>query len=409
MKYFYQAKDISGKKVKGFVEARSRDAVLEFLNDEKLFPIEVKESGGSSSLEGKDIMKQKITLFESVSMKDVAIFSRQFAIMLESNVPPAEALEALSEQTAKASFAEKIYKISKDIREGSSLSNALSKYPKIFSPFYINIVLSGEVSGSVPTILEKVASHLENEHEIKSKVSGAMIYPGVIMTVFVLIFAVIMIFIIPGLVEVLLSAGKELPLLTKVIIALSDFFVHYWYILLLIVFGIVTFFVRFPKTKVGKDIFDRILLKIPVLGSFFKSLYLSRFAENFSTLVAAGITVNEALEMVAKLIGNNVYRDAILEAQEKVVKGETISSALANRTDIMSPLFIQMISVGERTGKIDSSLQNVVKFYKRETDAFINSLSSIIEPLLIIGLALMVGVLVAAVLLPMYEVSTSIQ
>ena len=404
MKYSYQAKDISGKKIKGIMEARSKEAVLDFLASENLFPIEVVEGGEKT---GKDVMKQEITFFEKISPTDVAVFSRQLAIMLASSVPLADAIEALGDQTKKVSFKNKIYKISRDVREGTSLSKALSKYPKIFSTFYVNIVKSGEVSGNLPSILEKVADHLENENEIKSKVSGAMVYPAVILVIFILIFAVIMIFVIPGLVEVLRSAGQELPIATQIIITISDFFVNYWYIILLVLVGGAILIINFLKTKTGKELFDRLTINMPIIGGFLKGLYLSRFAENFSTLIAAGITVNEALEVVAGLIDNSVYRDAILAAQKKVVKGESITSALEDRPDIFSPLFIQMISVGEKTGKLDTSLDNVVKFYKRETDVFVNSLSSIIQPVLIIGLALIVGFLVAAVLLPIYQVSTS--
>ncbi|MDK2949289.1 MAG: type pilus assembly protein PilC [Patescibacteria group bacterium] len=405
MKYSYQAKDNNGVKKTGIIEASSREAVLDFLSDDGLFPIEVVQQ---ESEKAKGALDKKITLFDGVSMKDVAIFSRQLSIMIDSNVPPAEALEALGDQTKNASFKEKIYNISRDVREGTQLSNALNKYPKIFSYFYVNMVKSGEVSGNLPSILEKVASHLESEYEIRSKVTGAMTYPAVILVIFVLIFAVIMIFVIPGLVEVLEETGQELPLATRIIMGISDFFVNFWYIVILVFGGIIAFFVKYPKTPSGKDLFDRILLKIPVLGNFYKSLFLTRFAENFSTLISAGITINEALEVVAKLIGNNVYQEAILTAKEKVVKGESISNVLSRRPDIISPLFVQMVSVGEKTGKLDSSLENVVRFYKRETEVFINSLSSIIEPLLIIGLALMVGLLVAAVLLPMYQVTTTI-
>jgi type IV pilus assembly protein PilC len=406
MKFQYQAKDINGIKKSGTIDSRSREDVLNFLSSENLYPIEVIQLVDEKD---KKFMERKITLFEGVSMKDVAIFSRQLSIMIDSNVPPAEAIEALGDQTRNAFFKEKIHSIAKDVREGTQLSRAFKKHPKIFSVFYVNMIRSGEVSGNLPGILQKVASHLENEYEIRSKVTGAMMYPGIISLVFVLIFVVIMVFVIPGLVEVLEGAGQELPIATRIIMAISDFFVVYWYLALLCLAGIVTFFVQFPKSKMGKDLFDNFLLNMPILGNFFKSLFQARFAENFSTLLSAGITINEALEVVANLIGNNVYRDAILEAQEDVVKGESISVVLSRRPDIMSPLLVQMVSVGEKTGKLDSSLENVVRFYKRETDNFINSLSSIIEPLLIIGLALMVGLLVAAVLLPIYQVSTSIQ
>jgi len=406
MKFQYQAKDINGVKKSGIIDSRSREDVLSFLSSENLYPIEIVQLVDEKD---KSPLEKKITLFEGVSMKEVAVFSRQLSIMIDSNVPPAEAMEALGDQTRNAFFKEKIYGIARDVREGTQLSKAFGKYPKIFSVFYVNMIRSGEVSGNLPSILQKVASHLENEYEIRSKVTGAMMYPGIILLVFILIFVVIMIFVIPGLVEVLEEAGQELPIATRIIMAISDFFVSYWYLALIFLAGIITFFVQFPKSKTGKDFFDKLLLKIPILGNFFKSLYQSRFAENFSTLLSAGITVNEALEVVADLIGNNVYKYAILEAQKDVVKGESISVVLSRRPDIMSPLLVQMVSVGEKTGRLDSSLENVVRFYKGETDTFINSLSSIIEPLLIVGLALMVGLLVAAVLLPIYQVSTSIQ
>lgn len=406
MKFQYQAKDINGVEKSGIIDSRSREDVLSFLSSENLYPIEIVQLVDEKD---KSPLERKITLFEGVSMKEVAVFSRQLSIMIDSNVPPAEAMEALGDQTRNAFFKEKIYNIAKDVREGTQLSKAFGKYPKIFSVFYVNMIRSGEVSGNLPSILQKVASHLENEYEIKSKVTGAMMYPGIILLVFILIFVVIMIFVIPGLVGVLEEAGQELPIATRIIMAISDFFVSYWYLALIFLAGIITFFVQFPKSKTGKDFFDKLLLKIPILGNFFKSLYQSRFAENFSTLLSAGITVNEALEVVADLIGNNVYKYAILDAQKDVVKGESISVVLSRRPDIMSPLLVQMVSVGEKTGRLDSSLENVVRFYKGETDTFINSLSSIIEPLLIVGLALMVGLLVAAVLLPIYQVSTSIQ
>jgi len=405
MKYSYQAKTKDGVKKSGIIDARSKETVLNFLDAEELFPIEIIQLNDEGE---KDLTKKDISLFRGVSMKDVAIFSRQLSIMIESNVPPAEAVEALGDQTKNNYFKEIIYEIARDIREGSQLSKAIGKHPKVFTVFYINMVKSGEVSGNLPSILEKVASHLENEYEIRSKVMGAMTYPIVIMVVFVLIFIVIMVFIIPGLVEVLESSGQELPLATRIIMAISDFFVAYWYLAIILMGGIVGFFVKYPKTPEGKDLFDRILLKLPVLGNFFKSLFLSRFAENLSTLISAGITINEALEVVANLIGNNVYKEAILTTRDRVVDGESISYVLGQRPDIISPLFVQMVAVGEKTGKLDSSLTNVVRFYKRETEAFINSLSSIIEPVLIIGLALMVGFLVAAVLLPIYQVSTNI-
>ena len=406
MKYSYQAKDTNGGAQTGVIEAASKDAALEVLSKNNLFPLEVKEVGEAAT---GGSMNKKITLFERVSMKDVAMFSRQLSIMIDSNVPPAEAIEALGDQTKNPAFREKIYKIAKDVREGTQLSKALSQYPNVFGIFYVNMVKSGEVSGNLPTILEKVADHLESEYEIQAKMMGAMMYPAVIMVIFVLIFIVIMIFVIPGLVTVLKGTGQELPFATKLIIGISDFFVSFWYLVLLFALVVAGFVIYFPKTAFGKDVIDRVSLKLPIFGSFLKNLFQARFAENFSTLIAAGIPINEALEVVADLVGNNVYRNGILSAKDRVVKGESVSYVFSQMKGIISPLFVQMTAVGEQTGKLDSSLMNVVRFYKRESTIFVDSISSIIEPILIIGLALMVGFLVAAVLLPIYKISTTLQ
>lgn len=404
MRYFYQARDIKGVGQSGIIEASSKEGALDVLSQNGLFPIEVVEEGARKRI-GLDT---KISLFSGVSMKDVAIFSRQLSIMIDSNVPPAEALDALAEQTRNVSFKEKIYKVGKDVREGVPLSKAFGRFPEVFSVFYINMVKSGEVSGNLPIILQKVADHLESEFAIRSKMMGAAMYPMVILVIFVLIFIVLMVFVVPGLVEVLIESGQELPFATRIIIAISDFFVNFWYLVLVLGAGMVAFFIYYPKTPQGKDLFDTFSLKIPIFGPFLKNLYLTRFAENFSTLISAGITINEALEVVADLIGNNVYKNVILETKGRVVKGESIGLVLSQQKETISPLFVQMVSVGEKTGKLDSSLTNVVRFYKRETEVFVDSLSSIIEPILIIGLALMVGFLVAAILLPVYQISTTV-
>ena len=407
MKYFYQAKDIKGGSKSGVIEASSKDVALEVLSNNGLFPLEVREEGEKkkASLD----TKINIKIFSGVSVKDVAMFSRQLAIMVDSNVPPAEAIDALGDQTKNKVFKENIYSIAKDVREGTQMSKAFAKYPDVFSIFYINMIKSGEVSGNLPTILEKVADHLESEYAIRSKMMGAAMYPMVIVIIFILIFIVLMIFVIPGLVKVLVESGGELPLATKIIIGISNFFVKFWYLVIGGAGGIAAFFIYYPKTEQGKDIFDAVALKIPIFGPFMKNIFLTRFAENFSTLISAGIPINEALEVVADLIGNNVYRDAIMRTRDRVVKGESVSLVLSQQTEVISPLFVQMVSVGEKTGRLDSSLVNVVRFYKRETDIFVDSLSSIIEPIMIIGLALMVGFLVAAVLLPIYQISTTVQ
>jgi len=407
MKYSYQARDVKGAKQAGVIEASSRDAALEVLGNNNLFPLEVTEVKDNSAPKKKSEIY--LPFLNKVSQKDVSMFSRQLAIMIDSNVPPAQAIESLGNQTKNKIFKEKIYKIATDVRGGTLLSKAFGKYSDIFSVFYVNMMKSGEASGNLPKILEKVADHLEGEYAIRSKIIGAMLYPVITLIVFVAIFIIMMIFVIPGLVSILQGSGQALPIATKIIIAISNFFVNFWYLILALAIGLTFFFIYYPRTEKGKDVFDRISLRLPILGNFLKETYVMRLAENFSTLISAGVPIAEALDIVSDLVGNNVYKRAISETRSRVVKGESVSQVFGNYPDIIPPLFVQMASVGEQTGKLDSSLTNVVTFYKRETDVFIDSLSSVIEPVMIIGLAVMVGILVAAVLLPIYQISSTIQ
>lgn len=398
MKFTYQARTKTGELKKGVIEATSKMAAIDLLHKNELFPTFIREEQGGG------LLNQDIALFENVSTKDILMFTREFAIMIESNVPPAKALEALADQTANKSFRDKIFKLASDIREGVPLSKAFTRYPKIFSDFYVNMVRSGEVSGNLPEVLRKVADHLENEYYIRSKTIGAMIYPIVILTVFLIIFIVIIVYVIPGLVEVLESSGAELPFVTRLVISISEFFVNFWWAVLAVILSIVFFFIYYPKTKEGKQVFDELSLKLPIFGNFLKNIYMNRFAENLSTLISAGKPIGEALEVTADIIGNNVYRNIILEVKKRVLKGEKISESLTKYPIYISPLFVQMVSVGESTGKIAETLRNVVRFYQSEIDTFVDSLSSIIEPILILGLAVMVGILVAAVFLPLYQI-----
>lgn len=404
MKYFFNAKDSKGLNQRGAIEASSREVVLDILASQGLFPISIEEETA-----GKKVLNKKIVLFGGVSHKEIVMFTRQLSIMIDANVSPGEALDTLGAQINNEIFKEKIFNIAKDIRGGSLLSKAFSKYPEIFSSFYINMIKSGEVSGDLPRILQRVSEHLESEYSIRSKTIGAMIYPAIILIVFVLIFTVIMVFIIPGLIGVLEGTNQELPTATKIVMAISNFFVKFWYLIFVAIISIISFFLFYIKTKEGKEIFDNLILKMPIFGSFLKNLLLSRFAENLSTLISAGIQITEALDVTANLIGNNVYKRALSETKQKVIKGDSLSNSLSNYPHIISPLFVQMVSVGEKTGKLDSSLMNIVRFYKQESETFINSLSSIIEPVLMIVLAVMVGGLVAAVILPIYQITTTIQ
>jgi len=403
MKFTYQARTKDGGVKKGVLEAISKMAAVDLLHKNELYPTVITEEakGISFNMELKFLEK-------GASQKEIVMFTRELAIMIESNVPPAKALEALGNQTSNKSFKEKIFKISADIREGITMSKAFAKYPKIFSSFYANMIRSGEISGTLPEVLKKVADHLENEYYIKTKTMGAMVYPIVILVVFSIIFIVIVVYVIPGLVEVLESSGAELPLVTRIVIGVSDFVINFWWLLILMVGGLASFLYSYPRTEEGKKVTDALVLNIPIYGKFQKDIMMNRFAENFGTLLTSGKPITEALEVTADLVGNTVYRNLILETRDGVIKGQKVSENLVRYPKLISPLFVQMVAVGETTGRISETLINVVKFYKTEIETFVDSISSLIEPIMILGLAGMVGILVAAVFLPLYQIGGTI-
>lgn len=397
MKFIYQARTKQGEVRSGTIKASSKQSALSILQKNNLF-VTALESPEKQSALGKEI-----TIFQRVSRIDVVNFSRQLAIMVKSDVSLVEGLEAIANQVKKTVFKEKLLKISQEIKNGSSFSKALSAEKKIFSKFYISMIKSGEASGSLPESLDYLAEHLERDYELTSSIKGALVYPALILLVMVGVLSIMMIFVVPDLTEVLKASGLELPLITKIVIKASDTLASY----ALYLFGIAVFLgiagVKFLKTQKGLTIFNKIFLKIPVLKNFFKKVYLSTFAENLSTLISGGVHIAQALKISAEVVSSPVYKKVIKKAEKKVEQGETISSVLLEYPELFPSMFCQMISVGERTGSLDKTLMNVVSFYQKEVDRSIKSMLSILEPLLIVVLAFIVGAIMAAILLPMYQ------
>ncbi|PIP23801.1 MAG: hypothetical protein COX90_03340 [Candidatus Nealsonbacteria bacterium CG_4_10_14_0_2_um_filter_38_17] len=396
MKFNYQARTKDGQIQAGVVEASSREAAVALLQKHDLF-VTLLENIEAAPFWAKSIK------IGGISSKDIVAFSRQLAVMFKSNVPLLEALQTLAEGfSAKPNFREKIIKIAEEIEGGSSLSQALSLYPSIFSSFYINMVKSGETSGKLSGDLVYLADHLERDHNFRSKVTGAMIYPAFVLAVAVIVLILMTTMVIPKLTEVLLSTGQELPWVTKVIIFFSDF-MRKWILVIIVAFvAIIVGFLRYKQTEEGKKIFDRISLKIPLLGGLSKKVYLTRLAENLSTLISGGLPIAQALEISADVVGNTVYKSILLRTRDEVRRGETISTVLKDYPDEISPLFTQMTVVGEKTGQIDQALMNVVDFYQKETERELDSLISLLEPALIIFLAFIVAFMMIAILMPIY-------
>ncbi len=329
--------------------------------------------------------------------------------MFESKVPLVESLHTLAEQADKPRFKEIITDISEKIEGGTSFSQALAAYPELFDPFFINMVRSGEASGKLSEALSYLSDHIEREYELSAKVKGAMIYPIIIICMMLGVGIVVSIYVLPQLLEILQETDQELPFMTRLIIMGTNFLRSWAGFATIILFfvGLAVLF-KLSKTKKGKDRVDRILLKIPVINEFVKMISVSRFAENLSTLVSGGLPIAKALEITGSVVGNVCYREAITKITEEVRKGEKISSGLKKYPDLFPPILTTMVLVGEKTGSLDTTLINIVKFYRMEIDRGLNNLLRILEPALILILGLGVGVMIASILLPLYQTITSI-
>lgn len=400
MKFNYQARSKKGDVQTGAVEASSREAAVLLLQRHGLFVTFLETA------ETKPFYARKIKIFEKISKKDVVNFSRQLALMFQSKIPLVQSLHSIAEQTKNPGFREKILTISQEVEGGTRFSQALSSHPKLFSSFYVSMVKAGEASGTLSESLTYLADHLEREYHLYSKIQGAMIYPALIVVVVIGVLVMMMFFVIPNMTKVLTETGQELPLVTKIVIGLSDFLRTWGWLAFLLLTGALVALIRYGRTKEGKKIKDRFFLRIPFVGSFLRMIYLSRFAENLSTLISGGIPIAQSLEITAEIVGNDVYQQIVFEIKEEVVKGENMSKILARHPEAFPPILTQMVAVGEKTGTLDQSLMSVVDFYRKEVERAVDNLLSILEPVMVIFLGGIVAGLMGAILLPLYKMSS---
>lgn len=396
MKFNYQARTKDGEIQTGVVEASNREAAFDILKSHGIYVTVLEKIA-------IPLYAKKLKLFERISKKDVVIFSRQLSIMLKSKVPVVETLKTIAKQMRKQSFKEKILKVTEKVEGGSPLSKSFALYPKLFSTFYVNMVKSGEASGKLSEIFLYLADYLEKEESFRSKIKAAMVYPIFIVIVFVAVVGIIMIYVIPQLAKVLEGTGQQLPLATVVVITVSNFLKVYWWVVLLVLAALIIGFFQFVKSESGKDLTDRFLLRTPLIKTFLKKLYLSRFALNLSTLISGGLPIAQSLKITGNVVGNAVYKEIINEAEEGVKRGESLSLILGKHPTFISPLFFQMIIAGERTGSIDESLMNVVEFYQEDVDRSLDSFVRLLEPIFIVILGGVVAGLMGAVLMPLYS------
>ena len=398
MKFTYQARTKTGELQSGVVEASSEEAALAVLQRYGLYVTTLR------GVKPSRLFAKEIKLFGGVSRKDSMMFSRQLSIMFKSKIPLVEALRVLVVQTPNLYFRDKILKIAENVEGGTSLSKALSLFPDIFSTFFVAMVKSGETAGKLSEALEYLADHLEKESTFYSRVWGALLYPIMIIVVMTGVVGIMIFFVFPQITQIVEDMGVEPPLITKIIFAAVDFVKKWLFVILLAAIVSILFLLQYFKTKEGKDVFSKTLLKLPILRNLVKMIYLSRFAGNLSTLMAGGVPIAQSLEVSGEVVGNEIYKKIILETRDGVRKGETISDILSKYPDIFPPVFTQMTLIGEKTGTLDQSLMHLVSFYEKEVDRNLENFLSLLVPFTMIFLGVIVGGLVGAVMLTLYKV-----
>jgi len=380
----------------GTVEASSREAAALLLQKYNIFVTSIKEQTPLI------FRFENASFLNRVSKKDLAIFSRQLSVMMQSRVPVTQSLKSLAVQIKNPSFREKVLKISQLVEEGNPLSEAFSTFPEVFNIFYVSLIKTGEASGKISESLYYLSDHLEREHDIQSQITGALIYPAFVIAVLFAVIPMVIFFVMPRLIDLLKETTVKPPVFTQMMINFYGFLANYGWILVAGFLLLVLFIIYYFTTKEGKKRYDELSLKMPVIGELLKKSFLVRFAENISTLIGAGLSINGALKITRDTVNNNVYKKILTETEERVSQGEKISSVLVRYPDYAPPFVVQMIQVGEETGTLEKNLMQIVNFYQKEIKRAIETFTALLEPMLIIFLGTIVALLAISVIEPLY-------
>src|SRR5438128_1094861 len=395
----YTARNLKGDLVKNQVDLPSKDDVVAHLRKNRLVLVQVRQAPQGVSLK----------LFQGgVKTRDIVIFTRQFATMINAGLPLVQALEILAQQTENKTLASITRQVVYDVESGQTLADALRKHPKGFSDLYVNMVAAGEAGGILDTILQRLAQFLEKNDAIIRKVKGAMVYPAVIMAVAAIAITVLLIFVIPTFQAMFASVNLELPLPTRIVIGASNVLKHYWWAIIAVAAFTVVSINRYYKTPPGRLQIDKLLLNLPVLGDVIRKSAVSRFTRTLGTLISSGVSILDGLEITARTAGNMVIHNAVMESRAPIAGGETTAGPLQKSTGF-PPMVISMIAVGEQTGGLDEMLSKIADFYDDEVDAAVSALLALMEPIMIVVLGVIVGGMVVAMYLPIFDMVNAVQ
>jgi len=397
--YVWEGRTAQGKVLKGEMEAVNQQAVFARLRSQRIQPVpaRVKEKGTG--------LNKEITipgLGPGISSRDVMIFTRMFATMIDAGLPIVQGLDILCQQSDNKAFRIVIRTIKQDVESGFTLADALKKHPKVFNDLYTNMVAAGEIGGVLNTILNRIAGFIEKSEKLKKKVKGAMIYPSTIIAVAVGVVSILLLYVIPVFAELYGGVGKALPYPTQITINVSNFFRAYFIYIVIAIIGIVIAIRMYYKTEQGRLVFDGFLLKLPIMGDLIRKVAVARFAQNMSILLNSGVPILDGLAITAKTAGNKVVEKAIMASRLSISQGKTIAEPLAE-TKIFPPMVCQMVAIGENTGALDSMLQKVADFYEDEVDNSVANMTALMEPVIMVVLGVILGGLVISMYLPIFQ------
>jgi type IV pilus assembly protein PilC len=398
--FSYVARDRQGNKRKGVIQADTKQAVRNILRDRGLRALEVERRKDT-------IWNQDIHFGQPVKLEDFVIYLRQFSTLIRAGVTIVDATRILIEQTESKPLKKALSQVEIDLREGNSLSASFSKHPKIFTSFFTNMVHAGEVSGSLEETLEEMAEYFEKQHKTKKKVKSAMTYPIAVSIIAVAVVIFLLISIVPTFVSMFEQFGGEIPAITQFVMNASDFVIHFWYLLLLFVVAIIVALALIRKNKESKYYLDVFILKMPIFGKLFRKSILARMARTLSSLLKNSVPVLQAMTLTEKVIENEVIAKVLRESRDTLEQGRSMAQPMINHW-AFPPIVTQMITIGEQTGSLDQMLGQVADFYESEVDTATDQLKSLIEPLMIVLLAGLVGTIVASIMIPMFEIFNNV-
>ena len=397
--FTYTARALNGDLRTATIDAPSRDEVVAQLRRQRLNVVKIDEAAQAAN-------KKKSG--GKISMRDVVIFTRQFSTMINAGLPLVQALDILAKQSENKALKDVTRAVVFDVESGHTVADALRKHPKAFSDLYVNMVAAGEAGGILDTILMRLATFMEKNDALVRKVKGAMIYPGVITGVAAAAIIILLVFVIPTFERMFASVGMALPLPTRVVIGMSRFLQGYWWACIAAIVASAFSLKKYYASPDGKLAIDRLLLKMPVLGDVLRKSAVSRFTRTLGTLIGSGVSILDGLEITAKTAGNRVIQDAIMESRASIAGGETISAPL-QKSQVFPPMVISMIAVGEQTGGLDEMLSKIADFYDEEVDAAVSGLLALMEPIMIVFLGVVVGGMVVAMYLPIFDMINAVQ